>query len=171
MRRSKKLQIPVIGLAIIVVVLGIVTFGIYLHHSRATAVQSTSTPTPSPGSPGNPGDTAKENLSSAEPSLSPVANPGANAQPAFIDSFSVQAVTGGWHVVTILSGLASGSCKLTITPTNSGALTKSGSVIVSGNTYMCDFGGSVPGSGAAGTAGLVVTSSSGQSDNMSISYQ
>ena len=171
MKHLKKRQLLALIVVGIVMAIGGLTLANSRKSSQLAKASPSNTPAPSPGQPGNEGDKAKENLSSPVPNPSPTQTTSPSPKNTYIETFSIETVSGGFHVISVLSGLANGSCSITISPKNLSSISKTGTVIVSGNTNMCDFGGNILGSGWPGTASLIVTAENGSTDQMSISYQ
>jgi hypothetical protein len=121
-------------------------------------------------------DATKERF--ASPTLSPVSNQTPAVSPSstpqlggnYIVTFGVNSRTDGFHVVTILKTVTAGTCSVTIHPTDGGVVSGKGSIIVSGTSSMCEFGGDIPGSGTTGSAELVITANDGSSQTSGTNF-
>lgn len=112
--------------------------------NAAKTAQASSTPTPAPSN------------SMKSTSATPVAG-------SFISDFHLSTRSGGQFVVnTLSSNAANGSCIVTFTPSSGSSITKSGTVVSTGQ-LTCDFGGTIAVSGS-GSASLTVTGPDGKTD-------
>lgn len=167
---SRLLPALILGLA--VVILAALVIGGYGRKS--------STVTPSPSASASPtnaatGDQTKSQFApSATKSTGVSPSPSASSPAAdsanYIASFSVVKRSDGFHVATVITGVTSGTCNLTITPTGQAVISKTGTVMLSGQTYMCDFGGDIAGSGNNGAAALTVTAPGGTKANSDTTF-
>ena len=105
---------------------------------RKTQVSPSPSIAPSPGQPGNPGDTAKSTLLSPTKTPAPTSTPVAGFS---IDQFSVdQPQPGKIHIVSTLSGISAGTCKLTLLSADNQATKTNGEITFDGHYNICSFG-------------------------------
>ena len=159
---SRKWLVLASVLAVVVLIFAVA----WAEHSKSTNIATitpATSPTPTVTNNGTAADAAKGQYASPTPSPAASSSPTATPTPSanYINSFTVTTRTDGFHVATVLSPITSGTCQVTISPTNSSVVSKSGTVVLSGTTYMCDFGGDILGSGTSGSAKLTVTGSDG----------
>jgi hypothetical protein len=169
---SNSKRLLVLAVALIV----LIGLGISYASSRRNAPVSYGndafgTPTPSPQS----GNQAKTAQSSSAPT--PTSSPNQSAKStsstpvagSFISDFHLSARNGGQFVVnTLSSNAANGSCSVTFTPSSGSPVTKSGTVVSTGQ-LTCDFGGVIAVSGN-GSATLTVTGADGKTDTKTATF-
>ena len=154
-----------VALGAVILVLG----GMYLSSKSPTnsshislEPSASSTVAPSPGQPGNPGDTAKTALGG--PTSKPAAAT-ATATPTAsfsIDQFSINETQPGTiHSLTSLSGVTSGTCNLSLVSPNNKTISSNSDITFDGHYNICSLGNISVSEAGTWNATLSVTSSNG----------
>ncbi|MEO7617983.1 MAG: hypothetical protein ABIS59_04045 [Candidatus Saccharibacteria bacterium] len=168
--KSNSKRLLVLAVALIVLVgLGIS----YASNRRNAPVSYGNDALGTPTQSAQSGDAAKTAQSSSTPT--PVPNDSMKSTYAtpvagsFISDFHLSARSGGQFVVnTLSSNAANGSCSVTFTPSSGSPVTKSGTVVSTGQ-LTCDFGGVIAVSGN-GSATLTVTGADGKTDTKTATF-
>lgn len=138
---SERRQTIVLGvLVVLLVVVGVL---VMTNHKSASVthnpVVSSPAVTPSPGTPGNPGDAAKSVQVTATPT--PTAAVAKTTPGIAIGQFSIdQPQPGSIHVVSQITGTSSGSCRLVVTSPTHSTISTDGTIVFDGHYNICSFG-------------------------------
>ncbi|HSX02878.1 MAG TPA: hypothetical protein VLI05_06235 [Candidatus Saccharimonadia bacterium] len=158
------------GLLVVLIVAGVAAYAARQAGRTTTVNPQTAdtvgspTPTPSPGQPGNPGDTAKSQGGGATPTPAPTPTPAASI---VLSDVTVASRGGGQiHVTSQLVGATAGSCTLALTSPSAQVQSVGGTISWSGTYYFCSFD-TISTVTEAGTwsAKLTAAGSAGQGSN------
>ena len=175
MKRPSKQFLIVTGSVITLGIAG-VAYSMYSVNKQASnttvnPTQGSSSPAPSPGTAGNPGDVAKTAISKS----ASAATPAPTATPAAASTSSVsitnftltpqttQPSSGQVYITSQITGITSGTCSLALTSPGAKSQTASGTVGFDGHIYFCSMS-TITGVTEAGTwRGKLVATGPGNS--------
>ncbi|GEM_PF-2146691 len=116
---------------------------IQIHNTTVNPAQGSSTPIPSPGTAGNPGDAAKSTIGASTNPATPT--PAKSAAPSSsvltISDFTLtpQKGSGKVFITSQISGITSGTCSLVLTSPSSKTQTAGGTIDYDGHFYFCSM--------------------------------